>query len=138
MSAYEQYIYTAIREYAKVVTGSSASIAGLGQHETQEINKLLNAAQNPGQVEAQVAAMKNDMASQMTGLESRVAANSKNGAAAKFMQALKSDSGYRDPGIIVPVDVAKALKGAPEGSGMKGSDGKFYQVRGGKIVPYGS
>jgi hypothetical protein len=58
---FETYIYTAAREYAKVTSGASSSVAGLSDSAQKEASKLLNAAQNPEQFQAAIQAMTQDM-----------------------------------------------------------------------------
>ena len=65
-------IYSAAREYAKVVTGSSASVAELSAAATEQANKLLNAAQSHEALVAAVGAMKADMKSYTTGQVNQV------------------------------------------------------------------
>ena len=61
LSDFETKIYTAIREYAKVASGSSASVAGLSEGATHEATALLNSAQSPEAFKAAVQAMEADM-----------------------------------------------------------------------------
>lgn len=57
----ENAIYTAVREYAKVATGSLGA-AGLTDAGMKEAERLLNTAQSPEQFAAAVAVMKRDLA----------------------------------------------------------------------------
>lgn len=61
LSQFETYVYTAAREYAKVVSGASASVAGLTDSASKEAEKLLNTAQAPETFKAVAQAMQNDM-----------------------------------------------------------------------------
>jgi hypothetical protein len=62
LSDYEVKIYTAAREYAKVMTGSSASVAELSAAAVQQVSQILNSAKSPEALAAAVNAMKQDMA----------------------------------------------------------------------------
>jgi hypothetical protein len=57
----ETYIYTAAREYAKVTSGSAASVQGLTDSATKAADQLLNAAQTPEAFNAAIGAMQKDM-----------------------------------------------------------------------------
>lgn len=61
LSDFETKIYTAIREYAKVASGSSGSVAGLSEGATHEATALLSSAQSPDAFKAAVKAMEADM-----------------------------------------------------------------------------
>lgn len=61
LSDFETKIYTAVREYAKVASGSSASVAGLSDSATKEAERLLNSAQSPAAFKAATDAMKQDI-----------------------------------------------------------------------------
>lgn len=61
LTKFETYIYTAAREYAKVTSGASQSVAGLSDTAAKEAEKLLNAAQTPEAFAAAAGAMQNDM-----------------------------------------------------------------------------
>ena len=61
LAALETAIYTYGREYAKVTSGSSASISGLTDSAQAEVNKLLNAAQSPEVLASVTDIMKKDM-----------------------------------------------------------------------------
>jgi hypothetical protein len=58
---FQLYVYTAAREYAKVVSGSAASTQGLTDTANQKVDQLVSAAQNPAQFAAVVQGMQNDM-----------------------------------------------------------------------------
>lgn len=72
LTDFEVKIYAAAREYAKVVSGSSASVAGLSDTAAREASKLLNSAQSPEAFQAAVAAMKADMANYIKNQQSAV------------------------------------------------------------------
>jgi len=61
LAAFETYIYTAAREYAKVTSGGAKSSAGLTDSAQAEASKLLNAAQSPEVFARVVQAMQADM-----------------------------------------------------------------------------
>lgn len=61
LSAYETAVYTAIREYAKVATGSAASTTGLTDSAVREAQQILNTWQTPEVFAANVGVMKQDM-----------------------------------------------------------------------------
>lgn len=61
LSRFETYIYTAAREYAKVVSGGAASAQGLTDTASREAERLLNVAKTPGGLESSIEAMKKDM-----------------------------------------------------------------------------
>jgi hypothetical protein len=61
LSAFETYIYTAAREYAKATGGGALSNQQLTDSATKEADKLLNAAKTPGGLEAAANAMIVDM-----------------------------------------------------------------------------
>lgn len=62
LTDYEVKIYTAAREYAKVVTGSSASVAELSAAAVEQVSNILNSSKSPEARLAAVNAMKQDMA----------------------------------------------------------------------------
>lgn len=86
LTKFETYIYTAAREYAKVVSGSAQSVAGLSDTAAREATKLLNAAQAPESFAAAVTAMQNDMAN-VTGNQRKQIANV-SGTIANFFGAV--------------------------------------------------
>ena len=55
------YIYTASREYAKVTSGGAGSVEQLNQEAQKQVDKLINAAQNPQTFNQVIDGMKNDM-----------------------------------------------------------------------------
>ncbi len=57
----ENYIYTAAREYAKVVSGNAGSVAALTDTASKKADSLLSAAQTPEAFAAAVEAMQADM-----------------------------------------------------------------------------
>lgn len=61
VTKFETYIYTAAREYAKVTSGSAASITGITDTAAKEAGKLLNAYQTPAAFQAATDAMRADM-----------------------------------------------------------------------------
>lgn len=61
LSAFELYIYSAAREYARVTTGAGASNAELTKAAAEKADALLNAAQAPKTFAAVAGAMQNDM-----------------------------------------------------------------------------
>lgn len=61
LSAFEVAVYTAGREYAKIASGASGSVAGLTDSATQEIERLLSAATSPGALKARLDIMRQDM-----------------------------------------------------------------------------
>ncbi len=61
LSQFELALYTAAREYAKVTSGSAASISELSQTASQKVDQLINAAQTPDQFKAVTGAMQRDM-----------------------------------------------------------------------------
>jgi hypothetical protein len=61
LSQFELALYTAAREYAKVTTGSAASISELSQSAAQKVDQLINAAQTPEQFKAVTDGMQRDM-----------------------------------------------------------------------------
>jgi hypothetical protein len=86
LTQFEVYIYTAAREYAKVVSGSAASVAGLTDSAGREASKLLNAAQSPEAFAAAVQAMQNDMANVVKNQQKQLAGVS--GTIANFFGAV--------------------------------------------------
>jgi hypothetical protein len=61
LSKLELYIYTAAREYAKVVSGSALSSQGLTDTAAAEVSKLLGAAQSPDVFRGVAEGMQKDM-----------------------------------------------------------------------------
>jgi hypothetical protein len=61
LTDFEVKIYTFAREYAKVVSGSAASIAGLTDTAAKEAASLFNAAQTPDTLKAAIEAAQADM-----------------------------------------------------------------------------
>ena len=61
LTDFEVKIYTFAREYAKVVSGSAASIAGLTDTAAKEASALFNAAQTPESLKAAIEAAQADM-----------------------------------------------------------------------------
>jgi hypothetical protein len=78
LSAFEVNIYAAARDYAKVTSGSAASIAGLTDTAQREAGKLINAAQNPQMFLAATEQMKNDMNVIQDNQEKQIASVSRN------------------------------------------------------------
>ena len=60
-SELEVAIYSGVREYVKVVTGSSESVAGIRQGEQEKVDRLLNAAMSPGAFVAAIQQMRKDI-----------------------------------------------------------------------------
>ena len=57
----EVFIYSAARDYAKVTSGGSESVAALTDAANQKADELLNAAQTPESFQAALTAMQQDM-----------------------------------------------------------------------------
>lgn len=74
LNQFELYIYSASREYAKVVTGSAASVEGLTDSAAKEMARLLNAAQSKEAFAAVSQGMQNDM-DRFTGNQNKQIAN---------------------------------------------------------------
>lgn len=73
LSQFEVAVYTGVREYAKVTSGASQSVAELSQGAAQKAEQLLNAAQTPQAFDAAVAAMRRDMANVTEGQRHQIA-----------------------------------------------------------------
>jgi hypothetical protein len=65
LSAFEVFVFTAARDYAKVTSGGALSIAELSVAAAQKADELLNSAQSPEQFKAAAGAMRQDMANVM-------------------------------------------------------------------------
>lgn len=62
LTQFENHIYEAALDYAKVISGSAASVAGLTDSARKEAETLISASMNPEQFKAAVEAMKQNMA----------------------------------------------------------------------------
>lgn len=87
LSAFENYVFTALREYAKVVSGGSGSIRELSTSAQKAAERLLNASYNPEQFEEVVASMKQDMQNYTNGLKEGVRSQ---------VEALSNDGSIND------------------------------------------
>lgn len=122
LTDFEVKIYTAAREYAKVSTGSSASVAELSAEATKQVQALLNAAQAPETFAAAVGAMRDDMGSILSSnnetigaLEAQLKNVNKPAAGAKPAEAPAGKNGDR-----------KAL---PNGKQAELFNGRWYEVK---------
>lgn len=100
LAQFELYIYTAAREYAKVVSGSAASTQGLTDSASREAAKLLSAAQAPDVFASVAQGMQKDMAN-VTGNQTKAIA-AVNGTIANFFSAV---NGGGPVGAPAPSDV---------------------------------
>jgi hypothetical protein len=91
LTQFETYIYTASREYAKVVSGASMSVQGITDSAAKEASKLLNAAQSPEQFKAAATAMQNDMVNVRTNWKKQIDSVSK--TIGDFLSATVGDPG---------------------------------------------
>ena len=66
LSQTELYVYTAARDYAKVSSGSAASVAGLTDAATAAANRILSASQSPAAMNAVIDGMQREMNVQIT------------------------------------------------------------------------
>ncbi len=89
LSQLETYIYTFGREYAKVTSGAAQSKAGLTNSASDEVSKLLSAAQSPETFAAVAASMQADMNNVIT--ENNKAVNA-------FPDTVKKLYGWADTG----------------------------------------
>ncbi len=87
LSAYEAALYSGVREYAKVATGSAGSVAGLTDAATAEVERLLNASQTPAQFSAVIDFIEMDMENSLRPMRQQIAGASDVGPSMKqFME----------------------------------------------------
>ena len=70
---FENHIYEAVTDYAKILSGSAGSVAGISDTARTEAQKLLDASMTPEQFSAAVAAMRMNMTATMKAYESTIA-----------------------------------------------------------------
>jgi hypothetical protein len=61
LAQFEEYLYTAAREYARVTTGAAASIGHLPVSAAEKADQLINAAQSPAVLSKVLEGMQRDM-----------------------------------------------------------------------------
>jgi hypothetical protein len=90
---YKIAIFTAVREYSKVVTGASGSVAGLSDFATKTTDQLLNVMQTPEAARAAMKQMKIDMDNMKTSWDDQQKTLRKN------MQTQAPKSGSTKPDV---------------------------------------
>jgi hypothetical protein len=105
LSQFETYVYTAAREYAKVVSGSAASVSGLTDSASREAEKLLNTAQAPATFKAVAQAMQNDM-NNVTANQTKQIANVSS-TIANFFSAINGGRPGQGASPVVPTSVTE-------------------------------
>ncbi len=126
LSDFETKLYTASREYAKVSTGSSASVAELSAAATAQVERLLNSAQDPKTLAAAIQAMRDDMNSIVT---------SNNETITGLQQQLK---GLHQPGQASTQPAAQSTQNAAAPGSPVMYGGKQYKVGDIFVGPDGS
>jgi hypothetical protein len=111
LSQLETYIYTAAREYAKVVSGSAQSVAGLSDTAAKEAEKLLNAAQAPETFAAVATAMKNDMGN-VTANQNK-AISDVSASVGQFLRAVNTPRAGQDSGATTGAGVTPPVSPPP-------------------------
>lgn len=140
LTAYEVAIYTAVREYAKVTSGSAASVAGLTDSAQAEAGRLLNAAQTPAQFKAASDVMIRDMDNFIAPMKAEIGKATDVGPALKRFiefvgggQAISTTSGGATPITVGGITLTPGAKGewtSPSGAVYtQQPDGTYKRIR---------
>jgi hypothetical protein len=120
LSQTELYVYTAARDYAKVSSGSSASIAGLTDAATKAASNILSASQAPAVMNTVIQGMQNEMQTQLIAQWNQIQAT---GRTADGFDTVAAFLGANTPPPGGGTTAPPALASGPVGSGRSGGAG---------------
>jgi len=108
------FIYTAAREYAKVISGSAASIAGLTDSANAAADKLLSAAQSPDTFISVAQGMQADMDNVTNNQLKQI--NNTSDVVARFL-GTATGQGLREPAVKTDTGRGRTSGAGPVGGG---------------------